>query len=308
MGKVTATLTEYKNFGTCIELSNGEIKLLVTVDVGPRVINYSFVDGENMMFEDVDRAFSASGPEFDNFGGGTWYIYGGHRLWTSPEGMPKSYYPDNDPVPYELIDGGVILSPVAQKWNQYQYEIKIVMNEEGGVTLTHSVKNVAAWDVTLAPWTLTVLSPGGYEIIPQPVKVTGLLGNRLLALWPYTNLMDERVTWGNRYIALKQKPGHPDKFKFGLNSEHGFAMYFNHGDLFIKQYAPVENGTYPDGGMSFETFTNDLFLEMEALGEIKSIAPGEALTHTESWSLFKEECPKEYCEKTFDALVEKYVR
>lgn len=308
MGKVTATLTEYKNFGTCIELSNGEIKLLVTVDVGPRVINYSFVDGENMMFEDVDRAFSASGPEFDKFGGGTWYIYGGHRLWTSPEGMPKSYYPDNDPVPYELIDGGVILSPAAQKWNQYQYEIKIVMNEEGGVTLTHSVKNVAAWDVTLAPWTLTVLSPGGYEIVPQPVKYTGLLGNRLLALWPYTNLMDERVTWGNRYIALAQKPGHPDKFKFGLNSEHGFAMYFNHGDLFIKQYTPVENGTYPDGGMSFETFTNDLFLEMEALGEIKSIAPGEALTHTESWSLFKEECPKEFSEKTFDALVEKYVR
>ncbi len=308
MGKVTATLTEYKNFGKCVELSNGEIKLLVTVDVGPRVINYSFVDGENMMFEDLERAFTARGPEFDVFGGGTWYIYGGHRLWTSPEGMPKSYYPDNDPVPYELIDGGVILSPAAQKWNQYQYEIKIVMNEEGGVTLTHSVKNVAAWDVTLAPWTLTVLSPGGYEIVPQPVKDTGLLGNRLLALWPYTNLMDERVTWGNKYITLTQKPGHPDKFKFGLNSEHGFAMYFNHGDLFIKKYAPVENGAYPDGGMSFETFTNDLFLEMEALGEIKSIAPGEALTLTENWSLFKEECPKEFCEKTFDALVEKYVR
>lgn len=308
MGKVTAKLTEYKNFGNCIELSNGEIKLLVTIDVGPRVINYSFVDGENMMFEDGERVFSAGGPEFDVYGGGTWYIYGGHRLWTSPEGMPKSYYPDNDPVPYELIDGGVILSPAPQKWNQYQYEITIVMNEEGGVTLTHKVKNVAAWDVTLAPWTLTVLSPGGMEIVPQPVKDTGLLGNRLLALWPYTKLMDERVTWGNKYITLKQKPGHPDKFKFGLNSEHGFAMYFNHGDLFIKQYTPVENGTYPDGGMSFETFTNDLFLEMEALGEIKTIAPGKALTLTEKWSLFKEECPKEYCEKTFDALVEKYVR
>lgn len=309
MGNVTKTVKQYKTFGNCLEISNGIVKLLVTIDVGPRVINYSFVDGENMMFEDTERNFSSSGPAFEKFGGGTWYIYGGHRLWTSPEAMPKSYYPDNDPVPYELIENGAVFKPVMQKWNQYQYEITITLDPDTShVCLTHKVKNCAAWDVTLAPWTLTVLSPGGYEIVAQPTKDTGLLGNRLLALWPYTNMMDRRVTWGTKYIALKQEPGHPDKFKVGLNSEHGFAMYFNHGDLFIKQYTPVENGNYPDGGMSFETFTNDLFLEMESLGEITSIPPDTSVTHTEHWSLFKEECPASYCEETIDALVKKYVR
>lgn len=309
MGTVTTKVTEYKNFGNCLEIANGIVKLLVTVDVGPRVINYSFIDGENIMFEDVNRDFSQTGPEFDNFGGGTWYIYGGHRLWTSPEGMPKSYYPDNDPVPYEIIENGAVFKPAPQKWNQYQYEITITLCPDSSkVSLTHKIINCAAWDVTLAPWTLTVLSPGGFEIVAQPTKDTGLLGNRLMALWPYTNMMDERVTWGNKYIGLEQHPGHPDKFKVGINSEHGFAMYFNHGDLFIKKYTPIENGSYPDGGMSFETFTNALFLEMETLGEITSIAPGTAVTHTESWSLFKEAKPEGYCEKTIDALVEKYVK
>ena len=309
MGKVTTVVKEYKNFGKCLEISNDIVKLLVTVDVGPRVINYSFIDGENVMFEDVDRIFSESGPDFEKFGGGAWYIYGGHRLWTSPEGMPKSYYPDNAPVPYELIENGAIFRPEAQKWNQYKYEITITLDPDSSkVKLNHKVINCAAWAVELAPWTLTVLAPGGFEIIGQPTKDTGLLGNRLLALWPYTKMTDERVTWGDRYIGLKMNPENTDKFKLGINSEHGYAMYFNHGDMFLKQYNPVENGNYPDGGMSFETFTNNIFLEMETLGELKKIEPGDFAEHEECWSLFKEDCPKAFCENTFDELVKKYVK
>ncbi|MBR4874369.1 MAG: hypothetical protein IKU87_00905 [Clostridia bacterium] len=309
MGKVTTTLENYKNYGKCLKISNGLVKILITVDVGPRIINYSFEDGENMMFEDLNRAFFANGPEFEKFGGGTWYIYGGHRLWTSPEAMPKSYYPDNDPVPYEIIENGAIFTCETQKWNQYQFEIEVTLAPDSSrVKLVHKITNRAAWDVTLAPWTLTVLSPGGYEVIAQPTKDTGLLGNRLLGLWPYTKMTDDRVSWGDRYIGLEQKEGHPDKFKLGLNSEHGFAMYFNHGDLFIKKYDPIENGVYPDGGMSFETFTNGLFLEMETLGEITAIAPEETVSHTEYWSLFKEARPENFDEEKIDELVKKYVR
>ena len=309
MATVTAKVIEYKNFGKCVELSNGTVKLLVTVDVGPRVINYSFVDGENMMFEDVEREFFHSGPEMDNFGGGTWYIYGGHRLWTSPEGMPRSYYPDNEPVPYELIENGAIFRPAVQKWNQYGYEITITLcPETGKVHLVHKLTNYAAWDVTLSPWCMTVLSPGGMEYVAQPTKDTGLLGNRLLALWPYSKMNDPRVTWGEKYIGLKQIPGYDEKIKIGINSEHGVAMYFNHGDLFIKEFTPIENGVYPDGGMSFETFTNALFLEMETLGEMKPIAPGASVTHAETWALYKEACPAAYSEDAIDRLVEKYVK
>ena len=311
MATVTTHIVAYKNYGNCVEISNGTVRLLVTVDVGPRIINYSFVDGENIMFEDLERVFSISGPEFDEaYGRGSeWFIYGGHRLWTSPEGLPKSYYPDNDPVPYELIENGAIFRPAVQKWNQYGYEIKITMcPQTGKVNLVHTITNHAAWDVVLAPWCLTVLSPGGYEYVSQPRKDTGLLGNRLLALWPYANMSDERITWGHKYIGLRQVPGHTEKFKLGINSENGVALYFNHGDLFIKKFEPIENGLYPDGGMSFETFTNGLFLEMETLGEITSIAPGASATHCESWMLVKEACPAAYDEEAVDALVEKYVR
>ena len=308
MGKVNVDICEYKNFGKCVKISNDIVKILITIDVGPRIINYSFLDGENIMFEDVPRDFSESGEAFEPFGGGTWYIYGGHRLWTSPEGYPKSYYPDNDPVPYKILEDGAVFSPATQKWNQYQLEIEVHLAQDSSeVQLIHRITNRAAWSVTLAPWCLTVLAPGGFEIVAQPTVDTGLLGNRLLALWPYTKLTDNRVTWGDRYIGLRQDKNNTDKFKFGINSEHGVSMYFLNGDLFVKRYTPVKGGNYPDGGMSFETFTNNLFLEMETLGEIAEIAPGATLEHCESWALYKEAEP-EFDENKIDELVKKYVK
>lgn len=307
MGKVSVDICEYKNYGKCLKISNEIVKIIITVDVGPRVINYSFLDGQNIMFEDLNRDFSESGKEFDCFGGGTWYIYGGHRLWASPEGYPKSYYPDNDPVPYKIIENGAVFSPATQKWNQYQMEMEITLDENSSeVHLVHRITNRAAWSVTLAPWCLTVLAPGGCEIIPQPTEDTGLLGNRLLAIWPYTKLTDNRVIWGDRYISLTQDKTNSDKFKLGINSEHGLSLYFINGDLFVKRFSPVKGGNYPDGGMSFETFTNNLFLEMETLGQIKEIAPNETVEHEENWALYRQEGLKEFDEDKLDELVKKY--
>ena len=65
-----------------MEISNGTVKALVTVDIGPRVIYYG-VKGMNIMHEDVDRLTNKGGEFFDkNFKEGEkWYLYGGHRIW-----------------------------------------------------------------------------------------------------------------------------------------------------------------------------------------------------------------------------------
>ena len=301
---------EYKNYGKCVELSNGTVKLIITVDSGPRIINYSFDGGENVMFEDIDRKLSQSGEKMQRFGtdNDIWYIYGGHRMWTSPEVMPRTYYPDNEPVKYEKIENGVRLVPPVQKWNQYAMELEVTLVPDGtDVKVLHRLTNCAAWDIKLAVWALTVLAPGGLEIVPQPTADTAFLPNRQMAFWSYAKLNDERVCWGDKYITLRQDSACSCPIKFGINSEHGYAMYFNHGDLFVKKFDVVPGGEYPDGGMSFETYTYDSFLEMESLGEYNEIAPGKSVTHCERWSLYREEKPRED-ESEYDRLAEKYVR
>jgi hypothetical protein len=56
--------------------------------------------------------------------------------------------------------------------------------------------------------------------------------------------------------------------------------------LFVKRFGYVEGKTYPDGGSSFETFTNEDALELEALGPLTTLKPGERAELIEDWDLF----------------------
>jgi hypothetical protein len=85
---------EYLNLPNCIRLTNGEVEVIVTTDVGPRIISYSLVGGKNVLGEHLNAKVETVLGEFKP--------YGGHRLWIAPENMPNSYAPDNVPVEYEF--------------------------------------------------------------------------------------------------------------------------------------------------------------------------------------------------------------
>jgi hypothetical protein len=85
---------EYLNLPNCIRLTNGEVEIIVTTDVGPRIISYNFVGGENILGEHPNARVETALGEFKP--------YGGHRLWIAPENMPNSYAPDNAPIEYQF--------------------------------------------------------------------------------------------------------------------------------------------------------------------------------------------------------------
>ena len=84
--------TPYGGWKNCIRLTNAEIELIATTDVGPRVIRLGFIGGQNLFKEWKDQ--------LGKTGSDKWVIYGGHRLWHAPEVMPRTYAPDNGPVEY----------------------------------------------------------------------------------------------------------------------------------------------------------------------------------------------------------------
>ena len=48
--------------------------------------------------------------------------------------------------------------------------------------------------------------------------------------------------------------------------------------------------TYPDFGCSFETFTNNDFLEIETLGPLTKVLPGQTVEQVEHWGLYPTWC------------------
>lgn len=292
-GKAAVTIekVEYHGWKNNLKVSNGEAELIVTLDVGPRVISYRLADGKNV-FKNYDDMLGKSGES-------EWMIRGGHRLWAAPEDPRRTYAPDNGPVAYrELGPGQVRFTPAAESAFGIQKEIDVRLDPTGGkATLVHRISNVGNAATDLAIWSLSVMAPGGTEIIPLPAKrphpgsaqnargPADFAPNLTIAAWPFLDFQDPRWHFGAKFITLTQD-AHRGATKFGISHRSGGIGYLNGGTLFVKRFAYREGQTYPDGGVNYETFTNEDMLEMESLGPLVRLAPGQSVEHTETWELF----------------------
>ncbi len=276
MSKIAYSEIQYGAFGRCMRLTNGLLELVVTLDIGPRIIRLAMVGGENMMAELPEKEEPANG----------WKIWGGHRLWTSPEAMPRTYELDNDPIEYEMIEDGILLRHPRDPISGMIKEIEITMDEETTVVdVLHRVTNDNAWPVEFADWAITVMDKGGKLVAPFNTTDTGYLANRQMAIWPYSKMNDKRFWMGERFVTLQQETVCDGPFKIGMDNEQGWVACFNHGCVFIKHFLYDEDAVYPDGGMSFETYTCEDFIEVETLSPMETVAPGETLEHFECWEL-----------------------
>lgn len=271
----------YGGWDNCFKLSNDKIELIVTADVGPRIIRFGFIGRENMFKEFSEQMGKTESSE--------WLSFGGHRLWHAPEAQPRTYFPDLDPVHVQEIKNGLILTQKPEPTTGIQKQIEIKISpEEPEVHLKHIMINHNLWAIETAPWAITVLAPGGVAILPLPPRGPHpefILPTTALALWPYTNLSDPRWMLGERYILLHQDQKMSSPQKIGLYASDGWAAYANQNCLFIKQVPLQFEGVYPDMGVNFETFTNDTMLELESLGPFQSILPKGQIEHVEHWTL-----------------------
>ena len=289
MAKVTTSPMTDPQFGKCIKITNGLVELHVTIDYGPRVIYCACAGMENMFFQDTTKA--TLGEKYDVFDDHL-ILYGGHRLWISPEVMPRCYHPDNLPVTAEEVENGIRFTGATEQHNGIQKIMTITLDPDSPrVKVVHAIRNVGMWDIQLAPWAITMLAPGGTEVMPVPNRPTGFLPNRNFTFWDYSELNDSRVYFGKDYMTLIQDPAKENPFKIGYNNEAGWAAYFNKDQVFLKYFEPTIDGFYPDNGCCFESYTNGSMLEMESLGEMVELEPDDFVTLEEEWELYPADKP-----------------
>lgn len=276
---------DYNYFGKVLRARNESIEALITVEKGPRVISLKCNGFENIMCEDTNEHSTMSGGKFaEVFGDKKWYIYGGHRLWFSPEDDPKSYYPDNDPVDVKIDGSRVTLTPPEQTETGLAMQMILDFDEtSGSITVTHKIKNIQDDKKKIAAWAMTVVDKESIAILPQTDKPTGLLPNRTYTVWPYSDMQDDRLFFGNKVITIKQDENCRANFKLGFNDEKGYLAMYNKGQLFVKKFDCTEGAEYPDNGCSCECFTNFFMMEVESLSPLKTLSKGDEITHTEHW-------------------------
>jgi len=139
-------------------------------------------------------------------------------LWSSPEAKPRSYSLDDKPVKIETEKETITVYGNPETANSIQKSMTIMPHSEGGVQVVHRIKNIGRWPLNLACWALSVMRPSGFAIIPiQSCKVDeeGLLPDRHLTFWPYTDLSDKRLIFTDGFIFVKQDPKAENPVKIG---------------------------------------------------------------------------------------------
>lgn len=276
----------YRGWPNCYRLSNDIVDLVVTADVGPRIIRFGFV-GEENEFKEFESMLG-------KVGGDEWRIYGGHRLWHAPEVKPRTYFPDNGPVKVEERAGGLRVIQPVEAATGIQKEIDVQLApQEARVKVTHRLRNTNLWAVELAPWALSVMAPGGKAIIPLPPRAPhgqddNFTPSNVITLWPCTEMADPRWTWGSKYVMLRHDPAMATAQKVGVAVPDGWAACARGGHLFVKQVNYVAGARYPDLGSSVETYADANIFEVETLGPLTLLQPGAVVEHVEHWFLFRD--------------------
>jgi hypothetical protein len=273
----------YRGWPNCYRISNGTVELIVTTDVGPRVIRYAFIGGRNI--------FKEYGEQMGRSGEKEWMPRGGHRLWMSPEDPVGSYALDNSPIHAEQKGDGIILTGNVEKETGLQKQITVTLAPTGSaVEVSHQLINKGSATKRLAAWALTMMAQGGTAITGFPPRGThpkDLAPTNPLVMWAYTDFSDPRWKFTKKYLVLKQDPKAASPQKAGTFNKKTFGAYLLGSDLFIKQSTASDPLQQPDFGCSFETFSSADFLEMETLSALKTLPPGASIEHVEHWNLHR---------------------
>lgn len=283
----------------CYRISNDEVELIVTGDIGPRVMRYGFGGGQNLFKVFEDSLGRSREPE--------WQLRGGHRVWAAPEMVPRTYAPDNDPVEISVKGGTLTAIQPVEPITGLQKSLMITLASSGtAVEVRHYMKNTAREEIEVAAWALTMMAPGGVGITgfpPRGKHPEVLAPTNPLVMWAFTDLSDPRWKFTKKYAMLRQDPNNAAAQKIGHFNPKTWGAYLLGSELFIKRYEADPARPYPDFGCSYEMFTNNHMLELETLGPLSRLAPGASLEHIERWTLHRDVHLEAFTDDELDRVV-----
>jgi hypothetical protein len=278
---MSVTTTRYAGF-EAIQIDAGPVRLAVTTSVGPRVLGLLTDDGRNHFAELPEMTLACPGSE-------PIHLRGGSRLWAAPEVPRVTYRPDDDPVGVEEIIDGVKLSTRPDPVAGTSREMDIRVSGPGRLAFDYRVVNRADRPQRLSAWAITMMAAGGRAWLPLltvPFDAGGFQAQRNVVLWPYARTADPRLTIDDHAIEVRASSDPAlGKFKVATTLRRGWVAHWAAGLLLVKRSRHDESLEYADMGASGQIYTQHDFTELETLGPLMDLAPGEAAVHHEDWEV-----------------------
>lgn len=281
---------DYRGWADSYTLSNGLVEVVVPSAIGPRILDFHTVGGEN--------AFYLRGSELGKSGENDFVFRGGWRLWIAPEQRATTYEPDNQHCQVEeLGPGSIRVTGIGQLHAGIQKSIEVTLIEnQPRVRVVSKITNITDNTLNYAAWSLSVMRPGGRALVPMDVgDLSAFFDTRSLILWSYTKISDPRYQFGDRVVQIDQSKVRPapassgrrnDESKIGVDTMQGWAAYARGNELYVKRFPHEPGAAYADGGATVEVYSSAEFIEVENLSPLTTLKPRESIVYPEEWSLF----------------------
>lgn len=268
-----------------IQIEAGRVRLAVTTSVGPRVLGLLTDDDHNHFAELPEKTLDCPGS-------GVIHLRGGSRLWAAPEDPRFTYRPDDDPVGVHEIDDGVRLVTRPDPVSETSREIDIRVTGPERFAFDYRVVNRADHPQRLAAWAITMMKPLGRAFLPlltDDFDEGGFQGQRNIVLWSYSRNDDPRYVIHDGALEVRSSvmsDGPLDApFKIGTTMRRGWTAHHREGLLLVKYAGHDEGREYADMGASGQIYSNGEFTELETMGPLTDLDPGDTAEHHEEWAI-----------------------
>jgi hypothetical protein len=290
LGGEGARFVESHGYTGCVELFNGECRVLLEPNWGGRVLSYRLGDKEALYIDPSQNGWvmkpGVTGPEpcagrcdigpekilprRDTLWRGRWTaeITGDRsaRL-TSRKDPATGVRLIRD---FELADGGARL------------------------TFTQTVINAGQREGRFCHWSRTFAQGGGICLVPlnpHSRYPRGYLVYGPGQVMDFLPAEEPNIRVRNGILAFLGPPSRP---KFAIDATEGWLAYLTRGDLLFVKTFPV----YPDrvyGEMAANSvsiwYNEDRRTEIEPIGPLEILQPGERFSFTEVWTLLDHPYP-----------------
>ena len=264
-----------------IELIERRTRLMMVHELGPRIAWFGGLGLDNLLFWD-NRGEHTRGP---------WRLLGGHRLWaTRPDAdeSEEAYLPDNEPCRVRTLSDGVAVTAPADR---SRIEKTITIRARGSEWLIeHRLRNAGDLLWSGGAWALTCTLPSRSTSYHVPLGVpdrgwdvfTMVIPRR----WGGTHtsrIADPQFQLGDDEIVIRARGAEAKRMMFAAPGT--LRMHDPARGALTKRVAIAPGARYPMGtNLAVYLGAARFMAELETMGPIARLAPGESLRHVEHWT------------------------
>lgn len=286
----------YKGWDKAIEISNDEARLVIVPAIG-RVMHYSFVDAENVLWVNpkLHGQVLAGEPRINDSGRYIWSNFGGDKVWPNQQSefekinghsWPPDHWFDGSNHEVELLEDGVVITSPVSDYNGARSVREIRLAAKGTrVNIKQKIekrKKARVEPLRYTVWNVTQTLP--------PEQTLYLLNPNSQFDMRYYTFGEAKSTARQNFTVIGDigvfVPDSVKCQKTGADSDRWLAAII--GDVVMAEFFQRDaTQRYPDGGLSAEVYTCTDYTELELLSPWVYLEVGQVLEHPIAWELHR---------------------